>query len=292
MITSQSSNTLALAAFTCLGFAGNLFAQDVTYNSVTLPNAGPLQRLHISNTETAGTFPIRISPAEPVAKKFNFCIFGNSNAPYDTRLNQVFRFGWNLGPGGQRVDTNDGALGMEFESHYAPNATDRYFEQHTCYVNALNRVYRPLSWTITKSNDYIFGFITADKFSWHKPSNMAQWMIFEPYQISLKAGTVVLADTNNTPLFKQMNAAGNSYIPLFQLNNLDQVVIGPWGNNANFGGKVGVGITPAQKLHVNGVARLEPLASAPTGGKGDLYAKTDGTLWFHNGSLWKQVTLQ
>ncbi len=57
-------------------------------------------------------------------------------------------------------------------------------------------------------------------------------------------------------------------------------------------GNMGIGTTsPQQKLHVSGVMRLEPQVSAPSGALGDLYAGTDGKLYFHNGTTWKVVTL-
>lgn len=59
-----------------------------------------------------------------------------------------------------------------------------------------------------------------------------------------------------------------------------------------FEGNVGIGIKePAQKLHISGVMRLEPQATAPAGGLGDMYAGTDGKLYFHNGTEWKEVSL-
>ena len=55
-------------------------------------------------------------------------------------------------------------------------------------------------------------------------------------------------------------------------------------------GNVGIGITsPAVTLHVKDVLRLEPQSSAPSGSKGDLYAGTDGYLYFHNGTSWKRI---
>jgi len=55
-------------------------------------------------------------------------------------------------------------------------------------------------------------------------------------------------------------------------------------------GNVGIGVSsPARTLHVKDVMRLEPQSSAPTGGKGDLYAGTDGHLYFHNGTAWQEV---
>jgi hypothetical protein len=58
-------------------------------------------------------------------------------------------------------------------------------------------------------------------------------------------------------------------------------------------GKVGIGVSsPQRTLHVKDVMRLEPQSSAPTGGKGDLYASTGGKLYFHNGSAWKEVSFE
>ncbi|MBJ2173817.1 hypothetical protein JBL43_06175 [Aureibaculum sp. A20] len=57
-------------------------------------------------------------------------------------------------------------------------------------------------------------------------------------------------------------------------------------------GNLGIGTTsPQQKLHISGVMRLEPQAAAPTGALGDLYVNTDGKLYFHNGTEWKEVSL-
>ena len=57
-------------------------------------------------------------------------------------------------------------------------------------------------------------------------------------------------------------------------------------------GNVGFGIdAPLQKVHINGVMRLEPLAAAPAGALGDLYVGTDNKLYFHNGTAWKEVQL-
>lgn len=63
-------------------------------------------------------------------------------------------------------------------------------------------------------------------------------------------------------------------------------------NNSYMAGNLGVGtLDPQQKVHITGVLRLEPQASAPTGGLGDLYVNADGTLFFHNGTEWRAVQL-
>jgi hypothetical protein len=57
-------------------------------------------------------------------------------------------------------------------------------------------------------------------------------------------------------------------------------------------GNLGVGTeTPQQKVHISGAMRLEPQATSPTGSLGDLYVGTDGNLYFHDGTSWKQVQL-
>ena len=58
-------------------------------------------------------------------------------------------------------------------------------------------------------------------------------------------------------------------------------------------GNLGIGTdSPQQKVHISGAMRLEPQAAAPAGGAlGDLYVNTDGKLYFHNGTAWKEVQL-
>ncbi len=57
-------------------------------------------------------------------------------------------------------------------------------------------------------------------------------------------------------------------------------------------GNLGIGTDePQQKIHISGAMRLEPQATAPAGALGDLYAGTDGNLYFHNGTDWQQVSL-
>jgi len=62
--------------------------------------------------------------------------------------------------------------------------------------------------------------------------------------------------------------------------------------DSHFNGNIGVGVeNPLQKVHISGAMRLEPLAVAPAGALGDLYVNTDGKLYFHNGTIWKEVQL-
>lgn len=63
-------------------------------------------------------------------------------------------------------------------------------------------------------------------------------------------------------------------------------------NTSYIEGNLGIGTDdPQQKVHVSGVLRLEPQATPPTGGAGDIYAGTDNKLYFHDGTSWKEIQL-
>lgn len=89
----------------------------------------------------------------------------------------------------------------------------------------------------------------------------------------------------------------NSYAiyidPTFNKGTTDNYAIYSTPNiDSYIEGNVGFGIDePLQKVHINGVMRLEPLAAAPVGALGDLYVGTDNKLYFHNGTDWKEVQL-
>lgn len=91
----------------------------------------------------------------------------------------------------------------------------------------------------------------------------------------------------------------NSY-GLYITNRFNQGVNGNYSiysesdAHSYFSGSLGIGTDqPQQKLHVSGVMRLEPQdpTTPPAGSLGDLYAGTDGKLYFHNGTDWKEVSL-
>ena len=77
------------------------------------------------------------------------------------------------------------------------------------------------------------------------------------------------------------NVAGTSYALYVNNPNISYIE-----------GNLGVGTNdPQQKVHIDGVIRLEPQTSAPTGGKGDIYFNDDGTLYLHNGTEWKAFVM-
>jgi hypothetical protein len=217
-----------------------------------------------------------LRPADPAAKPFWFHTTSFPN-PGDSRNNEVMRFGWNLEGSGGVMDLSDGALGLEFEGHYAPDA-NRYFEHHLAYVNRTGRAYRPISWMINKGTDFIEGAIQSSKFSWYRPSDGAQWMSFQPFQIDLNPGTVMQQAGNNTPWLKQLNASGTAFVPLMYLTGADVLSLAPSGVATNVGGdlkvtgslSVGSSVTipAAGGLAVNGDlsvgSSLAMSATAPT----------------------------
>ena len=94
------------------------------------------------------------------------------------------------------------------------------------------------------------------------------------------------------------SVAGNSYAlylatPFVNVTGDNFALYSENTANSYFEGNVGIGTSdPKQKVHINGVMRLEPQASAPTGALGDLYVNTDGKLYFHTGAGgWKEVLL-
>ena len=290
---------LGLSLLMSFAFAITVHAQtcltgpncDVDLRSLSLPTIGRAgsTRLSILNTNSDGEYPIQIVPDELAAKEFNVAIAGFQNPADPNRLNQVLRFGWNLGLGGQRNDYTDAALGLEFESHYVPSQGMEFFEHHFAYVNKSNVVYRPLSWMINKNTDDIEGAINSSKFHWLSGpnGNYVQWMIFKPYEIILAGPTTITHGLNNHTLIKQLNSAGDSFIPLLYLNNADQVSVAPRGNVTVFGGNVGIGSTnPTSTLYVNGsftaTGSKSALVETASYGKRKLYAVESPENWFED----------
>ncbi|MCF6224585.1 MAG: hypothetical protein L3J34_12805 [Flavobacteriaceae bacterium] len=93
------------------------------------------------------------------------------------------------------------------------------------------------------------------------------------------------------------SVAGTAYAfyidtPFTNITGNNFALYSPNVGDSYFNGNVGFGIeAPLQKVHISGVMRLEPLAAAPTGAMGDLYVGTDGNLYFHNGTEWREVQL-
>ena len=118
---------------------------------------------------------------------------------------------------------------------------------------------------------------------------------------SMAMGVWTLADAYCSVAMGHWNVGGgtaDTWVdtePLFEIGNGDG--LGGASSRANAltvlkNGNTGIGTaTPQATLHVNSVMRLEPQSSAPTGGQGDLYSGTDGKLYFHNGTSWKEVQL-
>lgn len=79
------------------------------------------------------------------------------------------------------------------------------------------------------------------------------------------------------------NVGGNNFA-LYSENTADSY----------FEGSVGIGTSdPQQKVHISGALRLEPQDDPPAGGgEGDIYADTDGKLYYHNGTGWNALQFE
>jgi hypothetical protein len=106
----------------------------------------------------------------------------------------------------------------------------------------------------------------------------------ELYGISLAYyGTGTVTDSYAIFINKDFNKGTGKNYAIYSAPDNDSYIEG----NVGFGTE-----TPARKVHISGVMRLEPQASAPTSGAmGDIYVGTDGKLYFHNGTAWKEVQL-
>lgn len=101
--------------------------------------------------------------------------FTQSVTKYGTnRGNEVFNWGWNLSPGGGRVETTGGktAIGYSIESHYDPtDANNPLIESHEFYIDSNGNQKRLKSYTITRNTGDIDFFQTVSRLYLKKPDD-------------------------------------------------------------------------------------------------------------------------
>jgi hypothetical protein len=183
----------------------NLSVQGVTYYSA--PNVAQMRIAAPGGDTNSGTF--------------NISSVSNPNFFGETRPNDVFRICYNMSSGGGWENPNDSSFGYEFETHYAPSATERVFEHHLSYFSqATGHNLRPWSWLIYKSSsnpamvDRIEHSIATDKLSFTSSGGQNQWMVFQPSGSSPNSGGEISLIGPTEFVFLQ-----NGYSPFIQLNN-------------------------------------------------------------------------
>lgn len=100
--------------------------------------------------------------------------------------------------------------------------------------------------------------------------------------IDFSANTGTVTNSYGLYITANFNQGTTDNFAIFSASDADSYVEGNLGIGNN---------SPQQKVHISGAMRLEPQATAPTGSLGDLYVGTDGNLYFHNGTAWKEVQL-
>ena len=150
------------------------------------------------------------------------------NAPHSTNLNTVLRWGFNVGSGGERINSSDGGLHDAIEANfYLPNGTavlERHWEAQTIQ----GKITRYVSALIPKNNadrgQSQVGF-TADSIlisDWDSQqkakldfsnSSLSQW--------SYNVPIATLYPRNNGALYAQKNQADNSFVQGPLLNSND-----------------------------------------------------------------------
>ena len=140
----------------------------------------------------------------------------NGPAGQENYINDVWALGINVGSQvGVRADTAKQYLALEFESKYYQSGTFAS-EFHLGAVDTAGVTHRPLSFFLPhdggagSSSSYTVDVISfhnyagTQKVKWDFPNNV----------VNLMGGLTLRGETNNDPVFQQLNAAGNAYLDL------------------------------------------------------------------------------
>lgn len=176
----------------------------------------------------------------------------NATATYDQTVNSG-TISWGVGNVTEVFNNDSGTI------------TDAFGE----VLNVYNRTGASIS-EVTLSSMYMenTGTITGDGYGLWIGGNSTGSVAGDAYALYIA-----------TPF---SNITGNSFA-LYSDNTSDSYMEGSLGVGTD---------SPQQKVHISGAMRLEPQATAPTGGDlGDLYVGEDGNLYFHDGISWKAVQL-
>ena len=150
---------------------------------------------------------------------------GASIFPGSARLDQVLDLGWNLSAYGLAVKPGEAAMGLQFESFYAPGGGKEYMEHHLVFIDNNGNYFRPQSWMFDRNTGDIEGYIEANLFQFLDGAKK-EWMSFNRGFLALYDGMQLRSLVNNRYLMTQLNAEKTTYLSLLYLNASNQVAVG------------------------------------------------------------------
>jgi len=143
-----------------------------------------------------GKYLITGSPTETGASKFNLTNASYTNSG-DTRSNQVYRLGANVGPDNLQT-TTDAAVYDSWESHYAPDA-QRYVERHISFSTAApSTEVRLWSAAVNKATSVASISSTADVWQYYKRTDGSVFLYLNPVGQSFLNGKLDVGPGNTS----------------------------------------------------------------------------------------------
>ena len=169
---------------------------------------------------------LKIEPTETVSFPFWGSIAAFTNTDDANRKNQVVRLGWNAASGGGVVSSSDWAMGMEFESYYAPVSSIRAYEWHLSFVNPSSVIVaRPISVFMNRVGPEVHTTFQGSSVSCTGLDGNP-FIKATPGWLQLLAGTKLAVEPNNVIAVCQLNAAANGYVTMLQLDASDVTRVG------------------------------------------------------------------
>jgi hypothetical protein len=168
--------------------SGPEFGTQTTFSGGTLESAAAIFRGAPELND--GRIAFSFVPAEAFASSFNL-VGGSYPNQGDTRTNQVFRLGANVGVACLQ-NSSDAAIYDSWESHYAPN-DDRFVERIISFSPA-NCGPETRLWfaQVNKATGYSFLASVADQWTWSKRTDGSVFMYLSPTDQSVIRGSLDL----------------------------------------------------------------------------------------------------
>jgi hypothetical protein len=217
--TNQGTGPVVPSAIGMAAVAGGLAMGDSTVVSD--------QQTFVAGTDSApgvifkgppgantGIYAFSFVPAEAAAAKFSL-VAGSYSNPADTRTNQVFRLGANVGPACTQ-NRADSGIYDSWESHYAPGP--RYVERHISFSppNCTTEI-RLWSGFVDKLTGVTAVSSTADRWLWYRRTDGSVYMDVSPSGQSLLRGSLDLGPST-------AGASGNTLSVYNQAGNTSLMV--------------------------------------------------------------------